>query len=75
LTRAALAGAERDALSERGPDGRWEPLTNVELLRRAGTVALALRERGVGAGDRVALMSPNASTGSSPTSASSSPVR
>ena len=59
LARAALRGTARDALSERGPRGTWEKLTNVELLRRADAVALALRERGVSAGDRVALMSPN----------------
>jgi long-chain acyl-CoA synthetase len=61
LARSALGGDERDALLERDPAGAWSALTNREILRRADAVAAALRARGVGAGDRIALMSPNRS--------------
>jgi len=48
-------------LVERDAAGRWRALTNHELLRRANAIAAALRERGLGAGERIALMSPNRS--------------
>lgn len=59
LARAALSGPARDVLLERDAEGGWTALSSVELLRRAEALALALRDRGLGAGDRVALMSPN----------------
>jgi long-chain acyl-CoA synthetase len=59
LLRAALAGPSRPVLLERDAHGAWAALASTGLLARVEAVAHALRERGVGPGDRVALMSPN----------------
>lgn len=61
LVRGSLGGSVRDTLAERDDTGGWTRLTNAELLQRAECVALALRDRGIAPGDRVALMSPNRS--------------
>jgi long-chain acyl-CoA synthetase len=59
LARAALDGVEHPALAERDDGGAWRTLSNRELLARAGALAAALRARGLAAGDRVGLWSPN----------------
>ncbi len=40
-------------------DGRWAPTSSEQLLRRAQDVACAIRDAGLAAGDRVALVSHN----------------
>jgi long-chain acyl-CoA synthetase len=40
-------------------NGRWEPLSSAELLRRIAGFSAALEQLGVKAGDRVGLFSPN----------------
>ena len=59
LVRGALAGADRPLLHERDAAGAWQTLRSAEVLARAAAIAAALRARGVGPGERVALMSPN----------------
>ncbi len=59
LVRDALHGAERPLLHERDAAGTWQSLRSAEVLARAAAIAAALRARGIAAGDRVALMSPN----------------
>jgi acetyl-CoA synthetase len=49
---------EREALRWEGEDGRTEVLTYGELHRRVGRCANALREMGLGKGDRVGLYMP-----------------
>lgn len=57
LLRGALSGGRLDALSERR-GGAWVASSGDELLRRAETIARALRERCV-SGDRIAILSGN----------------
>ena len=61
LERAALAYGEREAVVDE-PDvpGSWGRITYTELQRRAWGMARALDDLGVGAGERVAIVSPNA---------------
>jgi long-chain acyl-CoA synthetase len=59
LVRQALSGPERAVLFERDETGAWTSLSNCEVEARADAIALALRARGLAAGDRVALMSAN----------------
>jgi long-chain acyl-CoA synthetase len=59
LVRGALAGPERDVAFERDASGAWAGISNHVLVARAEAIALALRTRGLGSGDRVALMSAN----------------
>jgi long-chain acyl-CoA synthetase len=40
-------------------DGRWEPLSSAEILRRIAGLSNALEQLGVKTGDRVGLFSPN----------------
>ena len=61
LDRAALVYGEREALvDEPGTAGSWGRITYRELRRRAWGMARALDDMGVGAGERVAIVSPNA---------------
>jgi fatty-acyl-CoA synthase len=60
LDRAALVYAEREAVvDEPGVPGSWGRITYGELQRRAWGMAGALDAMGVGAGERVAIVSPN----------------
>jgi long-chain acyl-CoA synthetase len=59
LVRAALAGPDRPILYERDSDGRWCAFRTLEVLANVTAIAATLRARGLVAGDRVALMSPN----------------
>ena len=61
LDRAALVYGQREAVVDE-PDvaGSWGRITYAELQRRAWGMAEALEAMGVGAGARVALLSPNA---------------
>ena len=62
LDRAALVYGEREAVvDEPGVPGSWGRTTYAELQRRAWGMARALGALGVGAGERVAIVSPNAS--------------
>ncbi len=62
LCRGALVYADREALvDEPGTAGSLGTITYRSLERRARGVALALDRMGVGAGERVAVVSPNAS--------------
>jgi len=58
LIRSALAVPRPDALIER-VGGRWQPATSEQILERVQNVAAGLRDLGLKAGDRVALISPN----------------
>src|SRR5450631_182209 len=61
LDRAALVYADRIAVvDEPGVPGSWGRITYGELQRRAWGMARALSELGVGLGERVAIVSPNA---------------
>src|SRR5258706_12605373 len=40
-------------------NGRWEPMSSLEFLRRIAGVSNALEQLGVKAGDRVGIFSPN----------------
>ncbi len=61
LHRAASIFAERVALvDEPGTPGTLGRLTYREFGRRAGGMSLALEQMGVGVGERVAIVSPNA---------------
>jgi long-chain acyl-CoA synthetase len=55
-----LAEPRPDALAERLPGGGTRSLSSTEVHRRAAAVAHALRARGVGRGDRVAILANNA---------------
>ncbi len=52
------AGAGRPAFRHK-ENGRWVPLTHHEVIERVRAISLGLRELGVNAGDRVALLSEN----------------
>jgi acetoacetyl-CoA synthetase len=52
-------GGDRDALVFRGEDAARRRLSHDELRRRVGSLAAALRDRGVAPGDRVAAFLPN----------------
>ena len=54
LIRRSLA-RPRDALVER-VNGAWTPTTSSELLQRSENIACAIRQSGLSAGDRVALI-------------------
>ena len=61
LDRAALVYGEREAIvDEPGVPGSWGRITYSELQRRAWGMARALDAMGVRAGERVAIVSPNA---------------
>src|SRR5258708_4774966 len=61
LDRAALLYGDRDAVvDEPGVPGSWGRITYTELQQRAWGLANALESMGVGAGERVAIVSPNA---------------
>ena len=61
LDRAALVYGDRDAVvDEPGTAGSWGRITYAELQRRAWGMARALDGLGVGLGERVAIVSPNA---------------
>ena len=61
LDRAALVYGDRQAVvDEPGTPGGWDRITYSELQRRAWGMARALDAMGVGPGDRVAIVSPNA---------------
>jgi acyl-CoA synthetase (AMP-forming)/AMP-acid ligase II len=61
LDRAALVYGDREAVAdEPGVPGGWGRTTYTELRRRAWGMAHALTSMGVGEGERVAIVSPNA---------------
>jgi long-chain acyl-CoA synthetase len=55
LIRDALAEPREQAFLERS-NGVWTPTSSTQLLERVERVACALRDGGIGAGDRVALI-------------------
>ena len=64
LTRLFFEGVEKHAGAGRPAfrhkeNGRWVPLTHHEVVERVRAISLGLRELGVNAGDRVALLSEN----------------
>ena len=62
LDRAALVYGDREAVvDEPGVPGSWGRTTYAELQRRAWGMARGLTSMGVGLGERVAIVSPNAS--------------
>ncbi|MFY9720316.1 MAG: long-chain fatty acid--CoA ligase [Candidatus Cybelea sp.] len=58
LIRRALAQPRDEALVER-VEGKWTPTSSARLLERVENVACAIRDAGLDAGDRVALVSHN----------------
>ncbi len=58
LIRKALAQLREDALIERVA-GKWTPTSSAQLLERVENLACAIRDAGLEAGDRVALVSHN----------------
>ncbi len=58
LLRRALAEPRDEVLLER-VDGRWTPTSSARLLERVESIACAIRDAGLAAGDRVALISHN----------------
>jgi long-chain acyl-CoA synthetase len=58
LIRSALVEPRDQALVER-VEGRWTPTSSARLLERIEDLACAIRDAGLGAGDRVALVSHN----------------
>jgi len=58
LIRRALAEPRDEVLLER-VDGRWTPTSSARLLERVENVACAIRDAGLTAGDRVALIAHN----------------
>ncbi|MDQ6932588.1 MAG: long-chain fatty acid--CoA ligase [Candidatus Eremiobacteraeota bacterium] len=58
LIRSALAQYRTDVLCER-VDGTWISISSGTVLERVDNLACALRDMGIDAGDRVALISPN----------------
>jgi len=55
LIRRALAQPKDELLIER-VDGKWTPTSSARLLQRSENVACAIRDAGLAAGDRVALI-------------------
>jgi long-chain acyl-CoA synthetase len=55
LIRSALAQPRDEVLVER-VDGAWAPTSSERLLKRVENVACAIRDAGLGGGDRVALI-------------------
>ncbi len=58
LIRNALAQPRAEVLLERA-DGAWKPTSSEHLLERVERIACAIRDAGLAAGDRVALVSHN----------------
>lgn len=58
LIRRALAEPRDEILVERA-GGSWTPTSSTRLLERVESIACAIRDAGLGAGDRVALISHN----------------
>ncbi len=58
MIRSALSEPRAEAVVER-VEGRWTPTSSASLLERVENLACAIRDAGVSAGDRVALMSGN----------------
>jgi long-chain acyl-CoA synthetase len=58
LIRTALSPPRAEVLLER-VDGAWTPTSSAHLLERVERVACAIRDAGLGAGDRIALVSHN----------------
>jgi long-chain acyl-CoA synthetase len=58
LIRRALAQPRDEVLVERVA-GTWTPTSSRQLLERVENVACAIRDSGLGAGDRVGLIAPN----------------
>jgi len=58
LIRAALSPPRAEVLVER-VDGAWTPTSSARLLERVERVACAIRDAGLGAGDRIALVAHN----------------
>jgi long-chain acyl-CoA synthetase len=58
MIRRALARPREDVLVER-KNGTWTPISSIELLARVENLACAIRDAGLNAGDRVALISVN----------------
>ncbi|MBV9270447.1 MAG: long-chain fatty acid--CoA ligase [Candidatus Eremiobacteraeota bacterium] len=50
---------QRDAALVERTGGKWTPLSSEALLKRVNDLACAIRDCGLGAGDRVGLISPN----------------
>ena len=61
LLRRSLIEMPRTALSERDAGGGWVGLGAADMLARVEAIALAIRARGVGRGERVGLMANNCS--------------
>ncbi len=59
LDRLVRADPDAAALIDRGPDGAAIPLTAAELAARVAALTAELGERGIGAGDAVAVWLPN----------------
>ncbi|HKE36191.1 MAG TPA: AMP-binding protein, partial [Candidatus Baltobacteraceae bacterium] len=55
LIRGAIARSRDDLLTER-VDGKWTPTSSARLLERTENIACALRDAGLEAGDRAALV-------------------
>ncbi|MBV8637234.1 MAG: long-chain fatty acid--CoA ligase [Candidatus Eremiobacteraeota bacterium] len=55
LIRRALSEPREDALVER-VNGTWTPMSSARVLERVENVACAIRDAGLGQGDRVALI-------------------
>lgn len=59
IADTAAERGDAAALNFKGPDGAWNTLSWAEYIRIAGSVASALRARGIKRGDRVALLMRN----------------
>ncbi len=57
--RSALSRERNDCLLERNDRGEWTSLSSRQALTRIESLACGLRDLDLGAGDRVALLSPN----------------
>ena len=57
VVRNAAEAPDVAVLSRPGPDGTWVDVTSAEFLAEVSAVAKGLIAAGVGAGDRVALLS------------------
>ena len=58
LIRGGLSDLRDDAVLER-VQGKWTPTSSAALLARIENVACGIRDLGINAGDRIALISPN----------------